>query len=215
MRSLLILLILSGTALADDDDAPRAETEFVAGPHGLEITYTWEHDTGTYHFASHAKIALGAATLERVSDIEQGTLVPLCEKAFDAGPDRWILLGWSSTGSGMQMQSAWLVKKIGRTLKVTDELDWTTDRAHPGLAFEGSGTLLRVGIPQPPAADDDAHDAGEWSLDTHGVKRGMDAVRKLRFVAASPPLYAPPFDETKCPCRIAWIGITHDKFVVS
>jgi len=214
MRSLLILLVLTATAFADDDDAPREDTEFVAGPHGLEITYTWEHETGTYHFANHATIALGAAKLDRESDIEKGVLVPLFEKAFEAGPNRWILLGWSSTGGGMQTQSAWIVKKAGRTLQVTDELAWTTDRAHPGLALEGSGVKLRVGIQKPPASDDDAHEAGEWSLETTGKKRTLDDVRKLRFVAASPPLYAPPFDETTCPCTVAWIDIAHDKFVV-
>jgi len=179
MRSLLILLVLTATAFADDDDAPREDTEFVAGPHGLEITYTWEHETGTYHFANHATIALGAAKLDRESDIEKGVLVPLFEKAFEAGPNRWILLGWSSTGGGMQTQSAWIVKKAGRTLQVTDELAWTTDRAHPGLALEGSGVKLRVGIQKPPASDDDAHEAGEWSHETY---RAAFSRRELHLV---------------------------------
>ena len=212
MRSLLILLVLTGTAFADDDDAPREETEFVAGPHGLEITYTWEHETGTWHTAKHVAIELGAAKISRETDEEHGTL-PLFEKAFDAGTNRWILLGWSSTGSGMQTQTAWLVKKTGAKLEVTDELDWTTDRGHPGLALEGSGTKLRVGVLEPPA-DDDAHDAGSWSLDVRGKSRDLAEIRKLKFAAGSPPLYAPPFDERTCPCRVAWIGIAHDKFVV-
>lgn len=220
MRSLLILLMLSGTALADtdtdtgDDDPLHEETEFVAGPHGLEITYTWEHFTGTYHLANHVMIALGAAKLERDSDVETGKLVPLFGEAFDAGTDRWVLLGWSSTGSGMQTQTAWIVKKTGKTLKITDQLDWTTDRGHPGLAYEGEGAKLRVGILKPPTSDDDAHDAGEWSLETVGKRRWMDEVRKLHFVTGSPALYAPPFLDTKCPCQIAWLRIANDKFVV-
>ena len=214
MRALVILCLLAGVAHADDDDVPQQHTEFVAGPHGLEVTYTWRSETGTWHTADHVTIALGAAKVERDEDDERGLLVPLFAKAFDAGTNRWVLLGWSSTGSGMQTQSAWIVKKVGKALKVTDELDWTTDRGHPGLAFEGEGAKLRVGILKPPASDDDAHDSGSWSLDTVGKRRAMDEVRKLHFTAGSPQLYAPPFDAAKCPCQLAWLGISNDKFVV-
>jgi hypothetical protein len=218
MRSLLILSLLAGTVHADDaaddlGDLMREETEFVAGPHGLEITYTWQHDTSTWHTANHLTIAVAAAKIERATDDEH-MILPLFAKAFDAGANRWVLLGWSSTGSGMQTQTAWIVKKVGNKLQIADELDWTTDRGHPGLAFEGEGAKLRVGILKPPASDDDAHDAGEWSLETGGKLRRMDVVRKLKFVAGTPALYAPPFDDAKCPCKIAWLGIAHDKFVV-
>lgn len=217
MRSLVIVCLLAGIAHADDaadgDDLMHEETEFVAGPHGLEVTYTWQHDTGTWHTANKLTISLGAAKLERATDDEH-MILPLFAKAFDAGPNRWVLLGWSSTGSGMQTQTAWIVKKVGKALKITDQLDWTTDRAHPGLAFEGEGAKLRVGILKPPASDDEAHDAGEWSLETGGKLRRMDMVRKLHFVGGSPALYAPPFDDSKCPCQIAWLGIANDKFAV-
>jgi hypothetical protein len=214
MRSLLVLFALAGVAHADDDaDGPK-HTEFVAGPHGLEVTYTWESETGTWHTADHVTIALAGAKVERDANDERGILVPLFAKAFDAGTNRWVLLGWSSTGSGMQTQSAWIVKRVGKKLQISDELDWTTDRGHPGLAFEGEGAKLRVGILKPPPTDDEAHDAGSWSLDFGGKAHDLDRIRKLRFVAGTPSLYAPPFDETKCPCKIAWLGIAHDKFVV-
>src|SRR5512141_2851040 len=63
---------------------------------------------------------------------------------------------------GRETMIAWIVAASGTRLRVTDELYWTSDRAHSGLAIESHLGKLRVGIPELP--DGAVHDRDDWAL---------------------------------------------------
>lgn len=189
----------------------RIESAQVVGD-GIKIDVTWMTMTGTTHVAETLAITTDRGTLrfENV-DEETGEVIPLVERVFKAAPHRWVMVGWSSFGSGMQTEHAWLLDDT-QSLRVVDKLDWTTDRMHAGLALD-VGSKVRIGIPLPvPGATDDAaeslHNESEWQL-AHGASTfTLARLRKLpkteTHVMALRGFYTPPFQDS--PSGRHWSG---------
>jgi hypothetical protein len=203
-----MMVALAGVARADDESKPASYT--VAGEHGIQIDVTYQTLTGTYHEATRLVLHTAKARLVRdPPDPETPTQLPLIDKALVIDPDHWLLVGWSSTGGGMETMAAWIVAARGSKLRVTDELYWTSDRAHSGLAIESSMGKLRIGIPELPA--DGVHDRESWELRI-GTK--VVAFEKLTYVKSSSKLFAPPLDDAREPtARTAWFAVAGEKFV--
>ena len=210
MRTLLVVIALAGVASADDDES-KPVTYSVDGELGMHVDVTYETLTGTYHSATKLDLHTAKATLVREQpDIEKLPVLPLIEKAVAIDPNHWVMIGWSSTGGGMETMVAWIVAASGKKLRVTDELYWTSDRAHAGLAIEDDKGKLRIGIPEMPK--EGAHEPGEWALQ---VGNKNVAFAKLKYKAASTKLFDPPMEEREVTGKVAWFTANGEKFVAS
>jgi hypothetical protein len=156
----------------------------------------------------------GALSLKHADD-ESGEVLPLVGVIYKVAPERWVVLGWSSYGEGMQTEHAWLVDGAAAP-RVIDKLEWTTDRAHAGFAVDAfTGNRLRIGIPLPlrseSAGDDDdasLHNELDWRF-VHGKQTlTLAQLGKLKtsetHVMALRAFYTPPFDES--PSERKWSG---------
>jgi hypothetical protein len=163
---------------ADEALESRLEHAEVDGV-GIKIEVSWWTLTGTTHVAEALAIttARGTLRLESRDEDDDAPALPLVEQVYSAGPSRWVVLGWSSFGGGMQTEHVWLVDGKGAP-RIADKLAWTTDRKHAGLAIDVTKTVL-VGIPLPQRSHDDnvddddddssLHEEGDWSL-VHGMR---------------------------------------------
>jgi len=205
-----VVIALGGVVHADDERKSASYT--VAGEHGIFVEVTYQTLTGTYHEATRLELHTAKARSSREQpDLETLPQLPLIEKALAIDPDHWLLIGWSSTGGGMETMVAWIVAASGAKLRVTDELYWTSDRAHSGLAIESQMGKLRVGIPELP--DDAVHDREDWAL---RIGNKAIAFPKLKYVTSASKLFAPPLEEAReSKARIAWFAATGEKFVAS
>jgi hypothetical protein len=207
-----------------DTASPRTEQAELEGPGGLRVVVRWQTMTGQHHSASEIVITApgGVLRLVQPQPDESGEGVdpgdyPLIERILGAGPGRWVMLGWSSFGEGLQTEHAWLIEDW-RGPRVVDSLGWTTDRGHAGFAVEAVADQVRIGIPlpQPPAprGPDDDHDGsslhspGSWLL-AHGKQQlDLDEVEKLpaseTHVMALRGYYNPPYQDE--PSRRHWSG---------
>lgn len=211
------------------------------GPAGLHVTVRWATGTGQYHCARQLMITTPGGVLRLESpylhgipeeDAPDGSraqgdggmypLYPLLERVLVAGLHRWVILGWSSFGEGLQTEHAWLIEDRPGPMLV-DALTWTTDRSHGGLAIERSKTPLevRIGIPLPdeprpsePERTEGSdgppplHLPGDWEL-VHGKQRwDLSELRRLpsveRRVKSLSAYYDPPFQDA--PSRLHWAG---------
>ncbi|MFT3698703.1 MAG: hypothetical protein QM831_36490 [Kofleriaceae bacterium] len=190
MRVAVTLMCLAGVT--------RADSYTVDGDHDFHAKVTFERDTGTTHEATNVTLSVGDAKVVRFG----GDQLPLIEKAIQLAPDRWLAIGWSSYGSGMETMSAWIVQRKKDALKIIDELYWTSDRTSAGFAIEDDKGTLRIGIPQQTGT---AHDPDEWKL-VIGAKT-ID-VTKLRYAKVSTTLFAPPMPDKPCACALTWVAAT-------
>ncbi len=218
VRALLLLIAIAGSdriARADDAlDESHVERAFVSGD-GIKIEVAWWTMTGTTHVADELVITTKRGKLRLESDEESGLAIPLVEKVYSAGRGRWVVLGWSSFGGGMETVHAWIVDA---TPRVIDKLEWTTDRSHAGVVVDASNGV-RVGIPLPIGAgsddgDDHLHDDEGWQL-AHGTRSlSLANVTKLpaseTSLASLPGYYTPPFQtppaERRWSGRIVWFS---------
>lgn len=118
-------------------------------------------------------------------------LAPLLELQRDVDAKRVLLLGWSSTGGGMQTYHALLITK--KPVRVVGELRWASARGAVGLAVSGS----RVGVPEPSSAE------SELSFDDRHWDRA--ALDELRYAPPAPDatFYAAPFRHDEARSRAA------------
>lgn len=164
----------TSAAPADIDVEPRLEHADVHGE-GITIAVSWWTLTGTTHVADEVVITTARGTVHlKNADDEGGEVIPLFEQIYTVSRHRWLALGWSSYGEGMQTEHAWLIDDRSKPL-VVDKLGWTTDRSHAGLALDTSDKLL-VGIPLPLSSSSDSgedepslHNEGDWQL-AHGER---------------------------------------------
>lgn len=212
----------SDTAAAADPVA-QIEQADVEGPGGLRVTVRWQTLTGQWHTASEIVITAPGGVLRLVQPErdESGTGsdpgdYPLMERILGAGPSRWVMLGWSSFGEGLQTEHAWLIEDRHGP-RVIDSLAWTTARSHAGLAVESMGNLVRIGIPLPqaptlqgPTYEDDRslHAPGDWLL-VHGKQQlRLHELERLpvseTHVMALRGYYNPPYQEE--PSLRHWSG---------
>ncbi|HEY4175314.1 MAG TPA: hypothetical protein VGM90_00710 [Kofleriaceae bacterium] len=193
------------------DDVPTGDAR-IDGAGGIQVHVKWDEDTGTTHVATHLEITAPHGKLDLASkgDEDQDPL-PLIERILPAGDQRWVLLGWTSPGEGMQTEHAWLVDGT-KTLQIVDKLAWTTDRAHAGIAVDPTRSPPEIGIPLPRLGkdpdDDGLHNATAWELGYGSKHLTLAAVKKLPAttvkLATLPAYYTPPAQDV--PTKGAWVG---------
>ncbi|MBS1118107.1 MAG: hypothetical protein H6Q90_335 [Deltaproteobacteria bacterium] len=204
---------------ADQFDVSHTEQDEVLGRDGIRVAVSWLTMTGTYHYATGLTITTPGGTLTLGNNPENGPddiePFPLVEKIVSAGPHRWVLLGWSSYGEGMQTTQAWLVDDQQGVPRVRDKLEWTTDRMHGGLALDiRKGTRIGIPIPQrggrdpDDPSDDRLHGEVRWELATGSTKRNLREVERLPSdrikVMALPGFFTPP--DGGSPSTRGWAG---------
>lgn len=188
---------------APQDEATCNEQSTIDGPRGIHVLVRWCAGTGQYHVAKELVITTRGGTLRLESqaptgvpeDDEDDPMYPLIEQIVAAGPDRWVALGWTSHGEGLQTEHAWLIDDR-RGPRIIDSLAWTTDRRHAGFAVDTTwaSSQVRIGIPLPDvsaraagAAGDDVdddrdhalHNEGDWELVHDGQHLALADVRRL------------------------------------
>jgi hypothetical protein len=186
------------------DVEPQLEHEDVHGE-GITIAVSWWTQTGTTHVADELVITTSRGTLRlKNADDEDGEVIPLLEQIYTVGPHRWLVLGWSSYGEGMQTEHAWLIDDTSKPV-VVDKLGWTTDRSHAGIALDMRDKLL-VGIPLPQSSSSDSredepslHNERDWQL-AHG-DRTFTLAEVAQLPASESHLmavraYAPPLQKS-------------------
>jgi hypothetical protein len=176
------------------------------------VTVAAAKDTGTMHYAERVTIADATGTplvLTLPDDaIEKGKeLLPLfSSRILRAGSNRFVIIGWSSTGAGMQTMHAWTFRTAsGQAPAIIDRLALTTDRASAGLVIDARSDAVRIGIPW--TFDGSLHDADEWKLKVGGQTKKLADVRALEFTSESGTLdtYRAPFAGSAfVDTRVAW-----------
>ena len=178
-------------------------------------------DTGTMHYAEGLTLTAPCARPLRLpgSAPDGDTLLPLPGPSFRLPGARYLLLGWSSSGGGLQGVHALLLACGDATLRVVDRLDVVTDRAHAGLlVHQQADGNVALGLPPPP--DEPVHEPEAWALSHSGDASALtlDAMRRLAYVPLPPdradPFYAPPAQLGRRPQRVAWIRVSAGGFVL-
>lgn len=205
---------------AVDPDGGPCEQADLDGLNGIHVHICWRRLTGTTHVAEELAITTAGGTLRYAPPAPQTTNqdhdeappeYPLMEKILAVAPKRWVLLGWSSLGEGMQTEHAWLIEdRHGPHL--LDSLAWTTDRSHAGIAVESSGNQVYLGIPLPQPLNEDGepglHNEGDWELVHDKQRLSLLDVRRLpsseKHVMALGGYYDPPFQVE--PSQRHWEG---------
>jgi hypothetical protein len=180
----------------------------------VQATYP-EGRTGTMHFAETLTLSIGESRPLRVH--APRFYLPIPGPSFRLPDGRFVLLGWSSTGSGMETMHALLVGEHAGAVTLFDHLIYDTDRNHAALLVrtEPDGSVL-IGVPEPL---DRLHDEEEWSLE-YGIARThqmrISAIRKLSFQAvtsrSNDVFYAPPTNGTPRTARVAWVHVRKTGF---
>jgi hypothetical protein len=182
-------------------------------PPPLKVSATYpQESTGTMHYAERVEISLGSLkplVFEGGEDF--GVTIPGPWYRLD--DDSFVLLGWSSGGSGMQSLHAMLIEVRGKALVAGEELELLTDRPSAGLVVRHAGPgNLELGVVEP---GEFLHDEEIWSYAVGDRILDADGIRKLRYeeyhARENDKVYAPPFG--KLPKgRIAWITVTAGGF---
>lgn len=185
----------------------------------VQATYP-EGSTGTMHYAETLTLSIAGSRPLHVpgSDISRGSYLPIPGPSFRLPDGRFILLGWSSSGSGMQTMHVLLIGDRGGAVTLLDHLAYQTDRFHAALLVRTrpDGSVV-IGVPEPSPGF--LHDEDEWTfqygvLRTHQMRIG--AIRKLSFEPvtsqSSDVFYAPPTNGTPRTARVAWVHVTKSGF---
>lgn len=211
---LLFVLCSSTAAVADDDELePRLEHANVRAD-GIEVRVSWWTLTGTTHVADELVITTRRGTLRlKDSGEEGGETFPLIEQLYKVGKARWLALGWSSYGGGMQSEHAWLIDATSKP-RIVDKLEWTTDRSHAGLVIDFDPMRIGIPLPRVPTDDDRLHSELEWQLVHDKRSRTLAQVAKLPATEAhimAVRAYTPPFhrsaSELDWSGRFVWFGV--------
>ena len=167
------------------------------------------------HYAEALTLSIGSARPLRLTV----SLLPIPGRTFALPGSRFLLLGWSSTGSGMQSIHEFLlgvrkgaVTRLAVVLLHTDRMDSAL------LVRRDADGSLALGLPEPPSTV--LHNEDEWHLAVSGRRQlGLDALRDLASedVTCRPDdrVYAPPFERTPCPARVSWITVTASGFTLA
>lgn len=178
-------------------------------------------DTGTMHYAEGLTLTAPCAQALRLqgSGPAGEALLPLPGPSFRLPGARYLLLGWSSSGGGMQGVHALLLACGDERLRLVDRLDVVTDRPHAGLLVHhnADGSVV-LGLPSPP--DEPPHEPAAWSLSHTGSATALTLAAMRRFVYVPLPtdrtdlFYPPPLPMAQRPPRVAWIRISAGGFVL-
>jgi hypothetical protein len=201
-----------------DGDIRQGE---VYGSGGFRARVSWFTDTGTMHAAHELELLTKNGTLhyaeadfvqDGASDALHAEALPLVDRIITIAPDRWIVLGWSTPGEGMQAVHAWLVDDTATGPKVVDSLLWMTDREHAGFVLDSA--THRVGIPLPDSSS--LHVPELWYLRHDGQQLAFDAVQKQRTqLAQLAEYYGPPTSDSPAQrhwsSRVLWFD-AHQRF---
>ena len=178
-------------------------------------------NTGTMHYADGLTLTAPCAPPLRLEGkaAQDGTLLPLPGPSFRLPGARYLLLGWSSSGGGLQGVHALLLACGDERLRLVDRLDVVTDRAHAGLLVQQDADgSVALGLPPPPEAP--LHEPAAWSLSDSGGASALTLESMRRFVYVplpsnrADPFYAPPAQLGRRPQRVAWIRVSAGGFVL-
>jgi hypothetical protein len=184
----------------------------------VQATYR-EGRTGTMHFAETLTLSIAGSRPLQIprTNIRMGSYLPIPGPSFRLPDGRFILLGWSSSGGGMETIHALLVGDRAGAVTVFDHLIYDTDRFHATVLVrtEPDGSVL-IGVSEPL---DRLHDEEDWSLQ-YGLRRKhrllIAAIRKLAFETitsrSDDVFYAPPFNATLRTGRVAWVHVASSGF---
>lgn len=215
----------AATPAVTGDDPPSGESVVesaeITAPGGLRVQVSWMTMTGTMHYAETLSFTTPTGTLELRGDdvVEKGPdesdplraeALPLVGRVDAIGGQRWVALGWSSPGEGMQTVSAWVVEDGPGGPRVVDSLAWFTDRVHAGFAIDTKTGA--IGVPLPAG---ELHNGSDWHLRHGSEEIPLARVRKMRAFAT--PLakvrdvYGPPMDvapkEREWSGRFVWFDV--------
>ena len=170
-----------------------------------------EEPTGTMHYALRVTVAVGDAT----PLVLEGPTLPIPGPHFRLRDSRFLLLGWSSGGAGMQTMHALLISVRRGAVVLDDEMTVTTDRSSAGLLVRAGPRSARIGLPQPPA--DYPFNPEEWFLNLGKQSLDLQHMRELKFATVQSQKgdlffngFSPP---AAMPKRVAWIDVTPKGFV--
>jgi hypothetical protein len=201
-RVVFAILLWGGRAIAAPAPPPELRVTAVI-PDG---------QTGTMHYAERLQIAIGDAGPLTIHD----ELTPIPGPHYRLPDGRFVLLGWSSTGAGMESLHAMLLRVRDRQVVRDQELIVTSDRPSAVLLIRREEDGIRIGIPEP--SHQFIHSGDEWSLSAgeHCEPLDLSQIYKLTYVNVRPKahdfVYAPPFMATPPPRRVTWIEITKKGF---
>jgi hypothetical protein len=168
-----------------------------------------EGSTGTMHFAEALTLKIGDAK----PLVFESDFLPIPGPHFRLGPSRFILLGWSSSGAGMQSIHVLSLGVQNGAVTLIGALELSTDRLNSGLWVHfKSSPAIKLGLPEPPL--NFVHSEDEWFL-RYGKEDqdllDLQGLRSLVFEHVTPGpedfFYSPPFNRSPFPSRVAWIPV--------
>ena len=168
-----------------------------------------EGSTGTMHFAEAVTLKIGKAR----PLVLESDFLPIPGPHFRLGPSRFLLLGWSSSGAGMQSIHVLSLGVQNGAVTLIATLELSSDRLNSGLwVHSKSAPGFKLGLPAPPLRY--VHSEDEWFLRYGKEDRDfldLKGLRKLAFERVTPGpddiFYAPPFNRSPFPSRVAWISV--------
>lgn len=199
------------TSFVDDSRSSKGDGLRVVINHPSE-------DTGTMHYASRVELrAAGASPLVFVEDMERGSLPPIFTRRYRIAEDRYLLLGWTSYGSGEQSDHAWIVARERGALRVAGKLELSEHRANALFVLHRAGARLRLGVPLP---DDRPGGLGApWiRLDDEALHESAAASLGATPTPAGGEIecHVPPFEDEEMSLattrRFVWFEVTAGGF---
>ena len=195
----VVLAVLAATGISSVEPDLTVEARYPREP------------TGTMHYALALTFSIPGA---RPLHLESDCCLPIPGPHFRIAATRFVLLGWSSGGSGMQSLHVLSLGIRNGAVALNQELVLTTDRMNAGLLVRPNGTGgIAIGLLRPPA--DFVHNPEDWSLglgDESEEPLGLEQLRGLPFkpVARMPGdvFYNPPLGLCPFPEYVAWISET-------
>ena len=182
----------------------------------LKIETVSPTGTGTTHYAVELRLSAGASAPLVLKTDPGGKLIPIPGPQYRIDDTHVLLLGWSSYGGGMQTIHALLVQVENGNVTLRRELMLTAARTAAALIVRRDGSNeIRLGIGEPAARMLSERD---WLLvlGPDSDQRLDIAQIRLAFVAEqkreADALYAPPFQNTRFPARIAWLSVSASGF---
>jgi len=202
-------------------DGFKWPVDFKVAP--LCVDATCLEDTGTMHYWEKLTLSLpGVKPIVLTTDVGGGALAPIVQQQFRLKDGRYLVLGWSSWGGGMQTGHALLIERTPDALKLVDELRVTQSRAEAGLIFRLDPDRPAVGFFEPKAP---VHAGYDWGLVCSGKTLDVDAMQKLPYGPGVYPdgadrydrreycYFNPPFFRSAPPkLRVAWFPVTKTGF---
>ena len=225
-----IFVGLTGSVIvrASEDDIPRSilRSYELKADSGLRVRVQYKTLTGQWHLAEKLMISIGTSPpfvrrpkWNNDGGID-GDLIPLIERVYPAGPNRWAVLGWSSWGEGLQRNYAWIIESTSAGIKLSHRFEYETDRSSAGFALDVSEQVFRIGIPRPKK---EVHLPGHWQLTADDRRLGFSAIRNLKYSSKAfdtihqfflPPTGGNPRSRGWSE-QFAWFELTKDGFAES